>query len=129
MRMNLSGKGKDIRDGDSNLWHQKYSLSCTKVIGFVSCRVKSKVLGIGVAQHSWGDVKRIKSGNRSDISSDVSENQSIVYTSACIESAIIEQYNLDKNLNDRFSSHTWNEEDDVFYQQLEKWVVEIFILD
>ena len=27
-------KSKDIGDGNSNLWHQKYSLHCTKVIGF-----------------------------------------------------------------------------------------------
>ena len=28
-------KIKDIKDGISHLWHQKYSLPCTKVIGFV----------------------------------------------------------------------------------------------
>ena len=32
-------KSKDIRDGKSHLWHQKYSLLCTKVLGFVLCRV------------------------------------------------------------------------------------------
>ena len=32
-------KRKDIRDCNSYLWHQKYSLPCTKVIGFVACRV------------------------------------------------------------------------------------------
>ena len=85
-------KIKDIRDGNSHLWHQKYSLPCTKVIGFFSCRFTSKFLGIGAAERSWGDVKKIKSGKRSAIISDVSEKQSIVYTSACIESARIEQY-------------------------------------
>ena len=80
-------KIKDIRDGNSHLWHQKYSLPFTKVIGFVASRVTSKVLGIGAAERSWGDVKIIKSGKRSAISSDVSEKQSIFYTSACIESA------------------------------------------
>ena len=66
-------KIKDIRDGNSHLWHQKYSLPCTKVIGFVACRVTSKVLGIGAAERSWGDVKTIKSGKRSTINSDVSD--------------------------------------------------------
>ena len=28
-------KIKDIRNGNSHLWHQKYSLPCTKVLGFV----------------------------------------------------------------------------------------------
>ena len=32
-------KNKDIKDGNSQLWHQKYSLPCTRVIGFVTCRV------------------------------------------------------------------------------------------
>ena len=66
-------KSKDISDGNSHLWHQKYSLPFTKVLGFVACRVTSKVLGIGASERSWGDVKTIKSGKRYAISSDVSE--------------------------------------------------------
>ena len=42
------------------MWHQKYSLSCTKVLGFAVCRVTSKVLGIGVAERSWGNINTIK---------------------------------------------------------------------
>ena len=53
-------KSKDIKDGNSNLWHQKYSLPFTKVLGFVACRVTSKVLGIGAAERYWGDVKTTK---------------------------------------------------------------------
>ena len=30
---------KDITDGNSHLWHHKYSLPSTKVLGFVACRV------------------------------------------------------------------------------------------
>ena len=89
-------KNKDIRDGNSNFWHQKYSLPCTKVIGFVACRFTSKFLGIGASESSWGDLKTIKYRRRSTISSDVSEKQSIVYTSDCIESTRIEQYHSEK---------------------------------
>ena len=92
------------------MWHQKYSLPFTNVLDFVACRVTSKVLGIGAAERSWDEVKTIKYGKISDISSDVSEKQGIVYTSACIESARIEQYNSDKQLYENGSSHTWNEE-------------------
>ena len=53
-------KSKDISDGNSHLWYQKYSLPFTKVLGFVAYRVTSKVLGIGVAERSWGDVKTTK---------------------------------------------------------------------
>ena len=66
---------------------------------------------------------------KSPIRSYESEKQRIVYTSDCIESAIIEQYRSDKQLNDNCSSHTWNEEDDSFYQYLEKWGVGKLFLD
>ena len=33
-------KRKDIRDGNGHWWHQKYSLPCNKVLGFVVCRFK-----------------------------------------------------------------------------------------
>ena len=117
-------KSKDISDGNSHLWHQKYALPYTKVLGFVACRVTSKGLGIGAAERSWGDAKTIKSGKRYSISSDVSEKQRIVYTSACIGSARIEQYHSGKQLNDNCSGHTWNEEDDAFDHQLDKWGLE-----
>ena len=103
------------------MWHHKYSLPCTKVIGFVACRLTSKVLGIGAAENCWGEVKIIKSGKRSAISSDVSDKKSIIYTSTCIESARIEKYHSNKQLNENCSSYTWNEEDDIFDHQLEKW--------
>ena len=99
-------KSKDIKDDNSHFWHKKYSLPCTKVLVIFACRVTSKVLGIGAAEGYWGDVKMIKSGKRYAISSNVSEKHSILYTSTCIESAIIEQYHSDKKMNDNCSSHT-----------------------
>ena len=64
-------KINDIRYSTSNLWHEKYSLPCTTVIGFVTCRVILKVLGIGAAESFWGDVKSIKYGESSSIIIDV----------------------------------------------------------
>ena len=116
-------KIKYIRYGNSNLWHKKYSLPCTKVLGLVACRVTSKVLGIGAEDLSLGDIKIIKSGKRSVIINDVSDKHSIVYTSACIESAIIQNIVQTNNLMKKNSSHTWNEEDDAFDNQFEKWGV------
>ena len=112
-------KSKDIRYDEIHSWYQKYLLPCTKVFVFVACRVTSKVLSICAAANSWCDVKIIRSGKISSISSDVPEKQSIVYISACIKSDRIEQYHYEKQLNDNFSSHTWNEDGDIFYQQLE----------
>ena len=91
MRMNCYGKAKTSEMVTVIFWRQKYSPPCKKVIGFVACRVKSKILGIGAAERSWGDVKTIKSGKRSDIISDVSEKHISVYKSACIESSRIEK--------------------------------------
>ena len=51
-------------------------------------------------------------------------NRVFFYTYSCIEPDRIEQYHCDKQLNGNRSSQTWNEEDDAFYQQLEKWGVE-----
>jgi hypothetical protein len=56
-----SGPFSSMNNGKSYLWHQKYSLHHTKVLGFVACRVTSKILGIGAAERAWGDVKTLKS--------------------------------------------------------------------
>jgi hypothetical protein len=38
--------------GDSYLWQEKYSISYTLVLGFMACRVTSKLCGIGPAERS-----------------------------------------------------------------------------
>ena len=111
---------KYITDGNSHLCYQKYSLPSTKVPGFVACRVTSKILGIGSAERSWGDVKTIKSGERSALGSDISDKQSIVYTSACIEESRIGRSVSDTDTNNGSHSHTWNDEDQYFDYQLDK---------
>ena len=95
-------------------WYQKHSLSSTTVLGFVAYRVTSKILGIGSAERSWGDVKTIKSGKRSALGSDISEKHSIVYTSACIEEASIGRTLSHTDSNNGSHSHTWNDEDQAF---------------
>ena len=75
---------KYIRDGNIHILHHKYSLPSTKVLGFVACRVNSKILGIGYADRSRGDAKTIKSGKRLALGNDISEKHSIVYTYSCI---------------------------------------------
>ena len=91
---------------------------------FVACRVTSKILGIGSAERSWGDVKTIKSGKRSALGSDISEKQSIMYTSACIEEARIGGSVSDTDTNNGSHSHTCNDDDQAFDYQLDQWGVE-----
>ena len=52
-----------------------------KSLVFVAFRGTLKPIGIIYAKRSWGDVKTIKSGKRSDLGSDISKKQSILYTS------------------------------------------------
>ena len=49
----------------------------------------SKILGIGSAKRSWGDIKTIKSGKISAPGSDISEKNSIVYESTFVKAASI----------------------------------------
>ena len=57
---------KDIRDGNGNFLHNNYSLPFTNVLGFVSCRVTSKVFVIDTSEFYLGDLKTIKSDKRYD---------------------------------------------------------------
>ena len=115
---------KDTRDGSSRLCHQKYSLPSTKVLGFVAFRVTSKVLGIGSAERSWGDVKTIKPGKISAFVSCIYEKQSIVCTSAYIEEARIGSTLSHTDSKDGSHSHSWNDEDHAFDYHLDQWGVE-----
>ena len=38
---------KYIREGNSHIWNQKYYIPCKKVLGFVVCRIKFKIISIG----------------------------------------------------------------------------------
>ena len=69
----LIWRRKDIQDGNSHLWHQKYYLPCTKVLDFIACRLTSTIISIGDDERYWGDVKTIEYGKRSSISSDLSD--------------------------------------------------------
>ena len=76
-------------------------------------------------ERSWGNVKTTKSGKRSDLENDISEKQSIVYTSACIEEARIGRSLSDIDTNNFSHSHTWNGDDPDLDYQLDQWGVEI----
>ena len=79
----------DVAAGRSYLWHEKYSLPYTKILGFVACRVTLKVFGIGAAERCWSGVKDIKTGKRSGLSGASTERRSILYTTARITEARI----------------------------------------
>ena len=80
-------KGSHICAGKSHGRHEKYSLDMTTVLGFVACRVTSKNAGIGMCERKWGDVKEIKSSERSGLSSDSTEKRALIYTTARVKEA------------------------------------------
>ena len=69
----------DVTIGNSYLWHEKYSLPYTTVLGYVACRVTSKLCGIGPAERSWGGVKQVKDSKRSYLSGESTEKRSILF--------------------------------------------------
>ena len=105
---------KDILENNSHIRHQKYSLTFTNVLGFLSCRAKSKIIGIVVAGRFWVDFKTIKYGKRSDIINVVSYKQSIVYTYTCIKSGRIARSESGFNIDVNYPRHVWDDDDEVF---------------
>ncbi len=85
-----------VTKGQSWLWHEQYSLPYTKVLGFVACRVTSKVLGIGAAERSWGKLKDIKSGHRSHMGDESVEMRTILYTTARVNDARLTQEAMER---------------------------------
>lgn len=79
----------DIRLCNSHFWHSKNSLRYTKILGQFACRVCSKILGIGSAERSWGDVKHLKTNKRSHLSAENIKKQATIYGAYCIEKADI----------------------------------------
>ena len=60
-------------------------------MGRLACRVTSKIIGIGSAERSWGDVKHLKSGKRSHILGKTLEKQATIYGRSCVEVARIKR--------------------------------------
>ena len=77
------------------MWHERYSLPYTKVLGFVACRVTSKNGGIGVCERNWGDVKQIASGKRFSLSGASIEKRAIIYTTACVKESRIKKETME----------------------------------
>ena len=77
----------------------------------------------------FGKVKENQIWKIYDIRYYVSGKQIIVYTYYFIESAIIEHKYYGTNINDHYTSHILNEDDDAFDYQFEKWGLEKVLPD
>jgi hypothetical protein len=81
----------DISQYQSYKWHKKYSLIQTKQLGRLACRVTSKILGMGSAERCWGDVKKLKNGQRSHLSTAAASKAATIYGAACAERAALKK--------------------------------------
>ena len=81
----------DIQKGNAHLWHYRNSFRYTKLFGKLSCRVTSKILGIGSAERSWGDTKHLKTNKRSHLSGERTKKQATIFGASCMERAEIKQ--------------------------------------
>ena len=118
---------QDAVQGRSHLWHEKYSIPYTKVLGFVACRVTSKLAGIGPAERSWATVKQIKDGKRAHLGSDSTEKRAIIMVSAKMKAAQIRRRNMEQI--DAVGPNAMFGDDDInFDQQLEQFGVDTMTL-
>ena len=84
--------------GKSHVWHELYSLPYMGVLGLIACRVCSKTLVIGPYERSWGDVNNIKTGKRSLLGGESTNESSVLYTTANIHDARINR-NIMENID------------------------------
>ena len=96
---------------------------------FCSLQGNFKTIGIGSAQSSRGIVKTIKSGNKSSLGNEISEKQSIFYTSEYFEEARIRKTLYHTYIKDGSHSDSCNDEDHAFDYQLDQWGVEKLFLN
>ena len=91
--------------GKTHLWHYTYSRQHCWELSHVACRITSKVLGSGMCERQWGDVKTLLSGKHMGLSSEKLEKQSILYGNACMERSKV------KASNYSYNEHNWGPED------------------
>ena len=73
-----------------------------------------------MAERAWKDVNNIKSGTASHIKAEITEKQSIIYTTACVEEARVNAAAMKNTSSDRVVA--WNDDDTTFDLQLENLV-------
>lgn len=87
----------DVKNGMAYMWHYRNSYRFTKLFGKLACRVTSKILGIGSAERSWGDVKHLKTNKRAHLSGDRVKKQATIFGSSCMEKADLKQSYKESN--------------------------------
>ena len=101
---------KTVLVGKSHVLHDFYSLPYMGNLGFISCILYSKHLGIGPCERSWGDVKKIKTGKRSYLGVESTKKRSVLYTTAKIHDARINR-NIMENIDAEDTNEIFGDDD------------------
>jgi hypothetical protein len=86
-----------------------------QVLGKVACRILSALLGIGIAERSWGAVKQLKQGQRAHLGGESVRMQATIYGAACIEKARTLKAEKEQSME------LWNDNDVDFQLGLENF--------
>ena len=111
-----------LRQGLSHVWHKQFTSPVYKVLGYIACRVTSKILGIGSAERSWGAVKHLKTDKRAQLSGETVKKQATLFGAACIEEA--RRRKSVKAAPDE-TNIIWDDQDVAFDLKLESWGVDV----
>jgi hypothetical protein len=114
---------QDVSSGRSHLWHEKYSLDYTQVLGYVSCHVCSKQCGIGPAERAWAAVKTFKRDKKSHLGGKSTKKRSVMYITAKQQEARL-KLAQNKKLDAKGHTAIFGDDDINFDLQLEKWDVD-----
>jgi hypothetical protein len=111
-------------EGESYIWHERYSLKVTDVMGYVECRVTSKVLGVGSSERPWGDVKQLKSDNRTHLCIESVERQSVIFGTSSLHEARVIRKNAE-TVEDVDTTYLWTDEDSTYDLGIGKFGVDV----
>lgn len=104
----------DISNGNSHLWHKKYSMRYTNLLGYVACHVTGKPLGIGEAERVWKKSKKIKSSGKTQQINSL-EKKTCIYAF----NSVLEERAKIKKL--KKTGEIWNDDDMAFAEKLKTW--------
>jgi len=82
-------------------------------LGLFACRVTSKILGIGLAERNWGDMKHLKDGKRSHLLGEQVKKLATIYGSDCAERAKIKRDMMKKgdDVDSKYNVFFWDDAD------------------
>jgi hypothetical protein len=99
-------------------------LKVTDVIGYVACRLTSKVIGIGAAECSWGDVKQLKSENCAHLRIESVELQSVIFSTSLLHEARVIHKNAE-TMEGLDTTYLWIDEDAAYDLGLGEFDVDV----